>query len=203
MADRSPCNGTGRVIAGGDGSGPWSDEEVIDCPPCNGTGGAAGYAEDAPYDAVIATWAVVEVPRAWTGQPRSGGVVVTPRAPTAGLPGGAMARLVVSEEGCAQGRFAGDAGFMTSRDQRARYGAPHDPHGTAERAWNRGGDAREVVTGGAGPQLALMVPGIRIGMRAVRCEAEPCVWLSALDSPSWARPYADGRVGTGRPAAGG
>ncbi|MEV6817539.1 hypothetical protein [Nocardiopsis dassonvillei] len=39
MADCSPCNGTGKVIAGGDGSGPWSDKEIIDCPLCNGTGG--------------------------------------------------------------------------------------------------------------------------------------------------------------------
>ncbi len=161
--------------------------------------GAAGYAEGAPYDAVIATCAVVEVPRAWIEQTRPGGVVVTPWEPVANLPGGTMARLVVSEEGSARGRFAGDASFMPLRDQRARYDAPHDLRGTAERTWNHGGDAREVVMGGAGPQLALMMPGVRIGMRAVRGEAETCVWLSALDSPSWARLYADGRVEQGGP----
>ncbi|WP_435112948.1 methyltransferase domain-containing protein [Nocardiopsis synnemataformans] len=161
--------------------------------------GAAGYAEGAPYDVVIATCAVVEVPRAWIEQTRPGGVVVTPWAPAADLPGGTMARLVVSDRGSAQGRFAGDASFMPLRDQRARYDAPHDLHGTAEHTWKRAGDARDVVMGGVGPQLALMVPGVRIGMRVVRGEAETCVWLSALDSPSWARLYADGRVAQGGP----
>ncbi|MFI6578780.1 hypothetical protein ACIBFB_23585 [Nocardiopsis sp. NPDC050513] len=38
MATCAACKGEGTIVAGGDGSGPWSDKEVVTCGDCNGTG---------------------------------------------------------------------------------------------------------------------------------------------------------------------
>lgn len=38
MATCSNCNGSGQVVKGGDGAGPWSDKELVECPLCSGSG---------------------------------------------------------------------------------------------------------------------------------------------------------------------
>jgi protein-L-isoaspartate(D-aspartate) O-methyltransferase len=60
--------------------------------------GFLGYAPNAPYDRVIATCAVRQVPRAWIAQTRPGGRIL------AMLPNG-MAQLTVVADGSAEGRF--------------------------------------------------------------------------------------------------
>ncbi|MFC7328204.1 methyltransferase domain-containing protein [Marinactinospora rubrisoli] len=155
--------------------------------------GTEGCLDAAPFDAVIATCCVVRVPPDWVTQTRPGGVIVTPWAPGADLPGGLMARLVVSEErDRAEGRFTGGSAFMKLRGHRWSGGPPHDLNGTAEDVRTLDGDPQTMVMAEAGPQLALMVPAIRIGVRLV--DGAQCVWVSAADGPSWARLYADGRV---------
>lgn len=162
--------------------------------------GADGHPPEAPFDSVIATCAVVRVPRAWMRQTRPGGVIVTPWAPGVTLPGGMMAQLVVTPDADrAQGRFVGSADFMGLRDQRTRRGAPPDRDAVADRTWALAGDARDLVLGGAGPQLALMSPGIAMGFQPLPGEDRSCVWLSTTDSSSWARLHADGRVEQGGP----
>ncbi|WP_017569824.1 methyltransferase domain-containing protein [Nocardiopsis halotolerans] len=162
--------------------------------------GVDGHPSGAPFDSVIATCALVRVPAEWMRQTRPGGVIVTPWAPGVTLPGGMMAQLVVGAgANLAQGRFVGNADFMSLRDQRGRRGAPPDHDAIADRTWTLTGDARDLVLDGAGPQLALMNPGTAMGFQPLPGKERSCVWLSAVDSPSWARLYADGRVEQGGP----
>jgi protein-L-isoaspartate O-methyltransferase len=60
--------------------------------------GTGGYPGQAPYDRVIATYSVRWIPTAWIQQTRPGGVLVVPVH-------SGLARLVVSGEGTASGRF--------------------------------------------------------------------------------------------------
>jgi protein-L-isoaspartate O-methyltransferase len=78
--------------------------------------GAQGYLPQAPYDRVISTVAVTEVPLAWVAQTRPGGLVLTPW----GNPyyrGGLLA-LTVHPGAAATGRIVGPASFMWLRAQR-------------------------------------------------------------------------------------
>ena len=71
--------------------------------------GFLGYAPNAPYDRVIATCRVRQVPRAWITQTRAGGLIL------AMLPY-AMAQLTVRADGSAEGRFHPEGfGFMDMR----------------------------------------------------------------------------------------
>lgn len=79
--------------------------------------GAAGAAEHAPFDRVLATVAAHEVPPAWVEQTRPGGVIVTPWCTW--FSPGVLLRLVVAEDGSASGRFVGPAPFMMLRAQRS------------------------------------------------------------------------------------
>ncbi|MGH3772997.1 MAG: methyltransferase domain-containing protein [Pseudonocardiaceae bacterium] len=80
--------------------------------------GARGYPPHAPYDRIIATAAVRQVPYAWVAQTRPGGSILTPW----GTPyhNGALVRLTVNGDGTAEGRIVGDVAFMQLRDQRFR-----------------------------------------------------------------------------------
>jgi protein-L-isoaspartate(D-aspartate) O-methyltransferase len=78
--------------------------------------GAGGYPARAPYDRIISTAAVTEVPYAWVAQTRPGGVVLTPWA-SAYYPGGLLA-LTVEDDGTATGGIVADVSFMWLRDQR-------------------------------------------------------------------------------------
>jgi protein-L-isoaspartate(D-aspartate) O-methyltransferase len=72
--------------------------------------GFHGHAANAPYDRVISTCRVLQVPRAWIDQTRPGGLVL------AMLPHG-MAQLTVRADGSAEGRFHPVAfGFMYMRE---------------------------------------------------------------------------------------
>jgi protein-L-isoaspartate(D-aspartate) O-methyltransferase len=78
--------------------------------------GAEGYPPRAPYDRVISTVAVAEVPYAWVAQTRPGGLVLTPWG-TPYYPGGLLA-LTVHRDTTATGRIVGPASFMRLRAQR-------------------------------------------------------------------------------------
>ncbi|MGQ0778544.1 MAG: methyltransferase domain-containing protein [Pseudonocardiales bacterium] len=101
LADRA------RVVLAGAG---YQDVTVI-------TGdGAQGYPLHTPYDRVLSTAAVQQVPYAWVAQTRPGGRVVTPWG-TAYL-NGALMSLTVGEDGTATGHLVGNVAFMWLRDQR-------------------------------------------------------------------------------------
>ena len=78
--------------------------------------GALGYPARAPYDRIISTAAVTEVPYAWVAQTRPGGLVLIPWA-NAYYPGGLLS-LTVGEDGTAAGGIVADVSFMWLRDQR-------------------------------------------------------------------------------------
>ncbi|KDN85769.1 putative methyltransferase [Kitasatospora cheerisanensis KCTC 2395] len=78
--------------------------------------GAAGHPPGAPFDRVIATCSVRQLPPAWIEQCRPGAVILAPWGPEYG--GEAIARLTVGQEGGARGRFVHSSAFMRMRAQR-------------------------------------------------------------------------------------
>ncbi|WP_315885225.1 methyltransferase domain-containing protein [Streptomyces sp. P17] len=78
--------------------------------------GAEGYNKGAPYDRVLVTASLTEVPHRVIGQVRTGGIIVAPYATTYG--GEGVVRLVVQRDGSAVGSFIGSSAFMRLRQQR-------------------------------------------------------------------------------------
>ncbi len=78
--------------------------------------GAQGHPPRAPYDRVLSTAAVQQVPYPWVTQTRPGGRIVTPWG-TAYYNGGLLS-LTVADDGTAQGHIVDKASFMDLRDQR-------------------------------------------------------------------------------------
>ncbi|MBH5338418.1 methyltransferase domain-containing protein [Streptomyces pactum] len=85
--------------------------------------GEQGFADDAPYNRVIATCSVRRVPPAWIEQTAPGGFILAPL----GLDfwSGALLRLRVAD-GTAQGRAVGGVQFMPMRSHRPAQDAPVD-----------------------------------------------------------------------------
>lgn len=79
--------------------------------------GELGWQRDAPYDRVIATVGVRNVPSAWLAQTRPGGVILVPWG-THYDSGDAVLRLTVNEDGSASGPFLRPVAFMKLRGQR-------------------------------------------------------------------------------------
>ncbi|QIJ62939.1 ATP-grasp peptide maturase system methyltransferase [Streptomyces sp. JB150] len=77
--------------------------------------GLVGHPPRAPYDRVIATCAVRRIPYAWIRQTKPGGIILA----TVGSwsYGTGLAKVVVNEEGAAQGRIIGCSAFMHARSQ--------------------------------------------------------------------------------------
>lgn len=80
--------------------------------------GAEGYPPHAPYDRIISTAAVHQLPYPWVAQTRPGGRILTPW--TSHYHNGALLSLTVQADGTAQGRIVGDVAFMELRGQRFR-----------------------------------------------------------------------------------
>ncbi|MFB8350960.1 methyltransferase domain-containing protein [Streptomyces niveus] len=80
--------------------------------------GFEGYRDGAPYDRVLVTAGLTEVPHRVIGQVRTGGVIVAPYATTYG--GEGVVRLVVQRDGSAMGAFVGSSAFMRLRQQRQK-----------------------------------------------------------------------------------
>jgi len=147
--------------------------------------GTAGYPANAPYDRVIATVAVAEVPRTWIEQTRPGGLILTNLFRDIG--GGVLVLLKVSEHGTASGRLVADYGsFMPVRTQQGTGGLLR-----LRTALDQQGDVRGTTTAlGSGDQepyaflVALFLPGVeRFGFHP--SGGEPQDWLFAPDG-SWA-----------------
>lgn len=81
--------------------------------------GALGYPGQAPYDRVLSTACVYQVPYPWVSQTRPGGLVVTPWGTE--YYNGHLLALTVAGDGSATGCIVGKTSFMTLRDQRVPW----------------------------------------------------------------------------------
>lgn len=77
--------------------------------------GFLGYPPRAPYDRVIATFAVRRIPYAWVRQSRPGGIILATVG--AWAYGTGLAKLTVTTEGTARGRLIRRTSFMPARAQ--------------------------------------------------------------------------------------
>ena len=159
--------------------------------------GLLGWPERAPYDRVIVTASVRDVPRAWIDQARPGALIVMPWG-TRYSHQDAIARLVVAEDGTATGRFTRLARFMQIRSQRL------DIRHTDYMGDDWPGDTRESVTTPATSSimsnttlefvLGLLVPGC-VHVSGRDADGTPGVWLYGLTDRSWAAAYFYGEDG--------
>ncbi|MEF2527426.1 MULTISPECIES: methyltransferase domain-containing protein [Streptomyces] len=149
--------------------------------------GRKGHLPGAPYDRVIATCSVREVPRAWVEQTTTGGVIVTPWGTLYG--GEAIARLTV-QGGTANGRFTRSSAFMRLRQQRA----DRPPHGAylKGRPWPADGsrgttDLSPADVGGWVEQFAVGLQMAGAFWAVERYEdGAYTLWTYSTDTLSWA-----------------
>jgi protein-L-isoaspartate(D-aspartate) O-methyltransferase len=122
--------------------------------------GCDGWAEGAPWDRVISTAAVAEVPYAWVEQAAGGAVIVTPFG-TPFCNAGLLRLRKDGESGGASGRFVGSVSFMWVRGQRPRGGAGAAP--ADDVAYGASGLAPGTVLASVHAAFAvgLRVPGAR------------------------------------------
>ncbi|MBT2210477.1 rRNA adenine N-6-methyltransferase family protein [Actinomadura sp. NEAU-AAG7] len=79
--------------------------------------GVEGHWPGAPYDRIIVTAAVAEVPYAWVEQTRAGGIIIAPWVASF-HPDEPLLTLEVKPDGTAEGRFGSPAWFMPMRGRR-------------------------------------------------------------------------------------
>ncbi|MGW7270780.1 methyltransferase domain-containing protein [Streptomyces sp. NPDC054864] len=152
--------------------------------------GFAGCADRAPYDRILATVGLREIPGAWIEQTRSGGLIVAPWG-THYSNADAVARLVV-KDGQASGHFTRPVEFMKLRAQRlslADHGeyAPPDAMESADTSTTAITEA-EFVTGkftAVSFALGLRVRDCTQAVADKREGARP-VWFYGLSDRSWA-----------------
>ncbi|MEV6314071.1 methyltransferase domain-containing protein [Streptomyces sp. NPDC051776] len=152
--------------------------------------GYHGVPDGAPFDRILATVGLREVPRAWIEQTRRGGLIVAPWG-THYSHADAVVRVVVSD-GAASGHFMRPVEFMKLRDQRL----PELDHGSyvpAEAMSNAGMSTTtvteaEFVTGRHTAVLLALGLRVRDCCQAVADKREGTrpVWFYGLSDRSWA-----------------
>ncbi|MFJ4185296.1 methyltransferase domain-containing protein [Kitasatospora sp. NPDC089509] len=151
--------------------------------------GQRGWPQGAPYDRIIATCSLLEIPAAWLEQSAPGAVIIAPFGTEYG--GEQIVRLTVNDDGTsATGRFTGGSAFMRLRQQRTErpvfdeylHGVPWPADGvrtmTTLSPWDTGKWFQQFVIG-------LAVPGAF--WRAERYDNDAyTLWLHSRDKKSWA-----------------
>ncbi|MGV9311572.1 methyltransferase domain-containing protein [Streptomyces sp. NPDC003691] len=163
--------------------------------------GLLGHPDRAPYDRIVVTAGVLDLPWAWVRQTRPGGLIVAPWG-TRYSNVDRLVRLVVAGDGrSASGPFTGAVEFMKVRSQRHRVDqAAYLPHGFP-------GDAVTGTTALTAAELGLddrlrhpfaAVAGLLVGectLLTDRRGPAVSVWLYSLTDLSWAAAVlADGRA---------
>ncbi|AZK94268.1 MULTISPECIES: methyltransferase domain-containing protein [Streptomyces] len=165
--------------------------------------GLLGYPDGAPYDRIIVTAGVRDLPYAWIRQTRPGGLIVAPWG-THYSNVDCVVRLVVAEDGrSASGRLTGAVEFMKVRSQRHRVDqTAYLPDGFP-------GDAVTTVTELTAADLGLddrlrhpfaAVAGLLVSectLLTDRRGTAVSAWLYGLTDRSWAAAVlVDGQVGS-------
>ncbi|MEV4504987.1 methyltransferase domain-containing protein [Streptomyces klenkii] len=148
--------------------------------------GCLGFPERAPYDRIIVTCGVRDIPYAWVGQTAPGGIILVPWGTYYG-PAEATARLVVAEDGrSASGPFTRPVGFMRMRAQRLvrRQHAAYVPAGAMDRADTSVTSVPAADLDGFVP--GLLVPDVTHVADREREGGRRAVWLYGLSDTSWA-----------------
>ncbi|MBF9068334.1 methyltransferase domain-containing protein [Streptacidiphilus sp. NEAU-YB345] len=151
--------------------------------------GRDGWVSGAPYDRIIATAGVRQIPPTWLDQTRTGGIILAPWG-TDYAPQDAVLRLVKAEDGSASGRFTDFVEFMKIRAQRLAWPrheeyVPNFP-GDAERSTTPlsvaelGGkfDTAQFVTGLCIPNCTHLVHR--------QDDGTTVAWFYSLNDHSWA-----------------
>ncbi|WP_414170020.1 protein-L-isoaspartate(D-aspartate) O-methyltransferase [Streptoverticillium reticulum] len=150
--------------------------------------GRLGCAGRAPFDRVVATCSIGEVPRTWIEQTRPGGVVVAPWGTEYG--GECIVRLVVGDDGPAQGRFTLSSAFMRLRQQRTER-PPFDAYFKGQE-WPANGTRSTTLLSPAdiGGWLEQFVIGLQVSGAFWRAERYDdgtyTLWTYSTDTQSWA-----------------
>jgi len=155
--------------------------------------GAQGYPPAAPFDEVLSTAAVQQVPYDWVEQTRPGGLVLTPWG-TDYYNGGLLA-LSVTEEHTAVGTIIDKASFMTLRQQRfteprLTLTAEDDAHAVCSFTDIHPAEiANGYIAFDACIALAIRVPQCAMSYAPPELDAdgEGILWLVDARSGSWAR----------------
>ncbi len=148
--------------------------------------GYLGFPERAPYDRIIVTCGVRDIPYAWVEQTAPGGIILVPWGTYYG-PAEATARLVVAEDGrSASGPFTRPVGFMRMRAQRLvrRQHAAYVPPGAMDRADTSVTSVPAADLDGFVP--GLLVPDVTHVADREREDSRRAVWLYGLSDTSWA-----------------
>ncbi|MBH1933412.1 protein-L-isoaspartate(D-aspartate) O-methyltransferase [Streptomyces sp. AV19] len=158
--------------------------------------GRSGHVGTAPYDRVIATCSVGEMPRSWIEQTRPGGVIVAPWGTEYG--GEYIVRLTVGEDGTANGPFTRSSAFMRLRQQRAER-PPFDAYLKGQE-WPADGTRSTTALSPAdiGGWLEQFVIGLQVRGAFWRAERYDdgtyTLWTYSADTQSWASAdYVPGR----------
>ncbi|MEU5186404.1 methyltransferase domain-containing protein [Streptomyces klenkii] len=156
--------------------------------------GYLGFPERAPYDRIIVTCGVRDIPYAWVEQAAPGGIILVPWGTYYG-PAEATARLVVAEDGrSASGPFTRPVGFMRMRSQRLvrRQHAAYVPPGAMDRA--EVSFTSVPATDLDGFVMGLLVRDVTHVADRERDGGRRAVWLYGLSDTSWAvAVFRDGR----------
>lgn len=151
--------------------------------------GRAGWPDGAPYDRIIATCSLLEIPPAWLEQSAPGGIIVAPFGTEYG--GEQIVRLAVNEDGTsASGGFTRSSAFMRLRQQRTDRPPFEDYlHG---KEWPADGVRSTTTlappdTGGWFEQFVIGSAVPSVFWRAERYEdGAYTLWLYSRDTLSWA-----------------
>ncbi|WP_371502566.1 protein-L-isoaspartate(D-aspartate) O-methyltransferase [Kitasatospora sp. NBC_00374] len=146
--------------------------------------GALGCEPGAPYDRIIATFGLRDIPYSWIRQTRPGGLILAPFG-THYSNADALVRLTVHGDGTASGPFLRPVEFMKMRSQRLRW-----PRSPAD-----GGSVVEQTTTTDLPPLGrfdTFPSAAGLCLRDVTHAVQPhedgsrTLWLYSLTVPAWA-----------------
>lgn len=151
--------------------------------------GADGYPPGAPYDRVISTAAVREVPYPWVSQTRPCGMILTPWG--SDYYNGNLLALTVDDRGTAAGRIVEDAAFMRLRGQRRVRGRISQDVYDEERAVETSTELHPYDVAGereVSTAIGLRVPNCRHLYHSIEDNdgEEAILWLLDPSSRSWA-----------------